>query len=69
MSQQADWDPTARLLTIEEAAASIHRPPSTIRRWISQGTLTVTARYGHRPLILEAHLLAAEATIHRRNRR
>ncbi len=60
MSLSHDWDPHARLLTIQEAAQSLDRPQSTIRRWITEG-LKVTARMGTRPLILEADLLAYEA--------
>jgi excisionase family DNA binding protein len=55
-----EWNPHQRLLTIEEAARSVGRPASTIRRWLTEG-LTVFARLGHRPLILEADLLAFES--------
>lgn len=62
MSSPADWDPHARLLTIEEAAKSLTRPESTIRRWLSEG-LKVTARLGAKALILESDLLAWEAVV------
>jgi hypothetical protein len=63
-----DWDPHARLLTIEEAAKSVQRPASTIRRWLTEG-LRVHARLGSRPLILEADLLRHEAKVRRTVRR
>jgi hypothetical protein len=55
-----EWNPHERLLTIAQAAKSIERPESTIRRWLTQG-LRVYSRLGHRPLILEADLLTYEA--------
>ena len=56
------WDPEARLLTIEEAARSVGRPQSTVRRWISEGRLTPFAWLDRRrPLILESDALACEA--------
>lgn len=63
-----DWDPNDRLLTIEEAAASIERPASTLRRWISEGRLTHHATQGRRKLFLESDVLAADAHAHRRRR-
>lgn len=59
-SSHDDWNPSARLLTIAQAAQSVERPESTIRRWLSQG-LRVYSRLGHRPLILESDLLAYDA--------
>lgn len=59
------WDPHARWVTIEEAARSIHRPASTIRRWISERRLTPVARQGRRTLLLEADVLQAEADLTR----
>lgn len=56
------WDPTRRLLTIEEAARSVGRPASTIRRWLAEGRLTPTAKLGpRRPLILESDVLDCDA--------
>ncbi|MGZ6852486.1 MAG: hypothetical protein ACXVGC_00225 [Mycobacteriaceae bacterium] len=63
MSQSRDWNPTERLLTIAEAAASIDRPQSTIRRWLATRDLIAYAYIGRQPLILEAHLLATEARL------
>lgn len=56
-----DWDPSQRLLTITEAAESIRRPASTIRRWISENRLHPTARLGHNYLYLEADVIRVEA--------
>jgi len=64
-----DWDPHARLLTITEAAASIDRPASTIRRWISEGRLKPTAWLGWQALYLEADILDVEATTRRKQKR
>jgi len=64
-----DWDPHARLLTITEAAASIDRPASTIRRWISEGRLKPTAWLGWQALYLEADILTVEATTRRKQNR
>jgi len=55
------WHPDRRLLTIEEAAQSVDRPASTIRRWIAEGRLRTVGKQGRRALILEAHLLEADA--------
>ena len=54
------WDPHERLLTIPEAAKSVDRPESTIRRWISEGRLTPRARMGRRALLLEADVLQVD---------
>ena len=63
MSQSPDeWDPNQRLLTITEAADSVDRPESTIRRWLTQGLRTY-ATHGRRPLILEADVLAYDAKV------
>lgn len=59
------WDPYARLLTITEAAQTIDRPPSTIRRWITEGRLKPHAHHGKRNLYLEADVLAADAQARR----
>lgn len=62
------WEPDLRLLTIPEAAKSVDRPESTIRRWIAERRLRVTAKQGRRALILEADLLEADAeTVRRHN--
>lgn len=55
------WDPHARLVTIPEAALSIDRPESTIRRWISEGRLRTMGRQGRRTLLLEADVLQTDA--------
>lgn len=55
------WHPDRRLLTVEEAAESVHRPVSTIRRWISEGRLNVAGRQGRRALIRESDLLETDA--------
>lgn len=60
------WDPTLRLVTIVEAARSIDRPASTIRRWISEGRLAPIAYQGRQALYLEAHVLQVDADTHRR---
>ena len=65
MSLSPDWDPHARLLTIAEAADSIDRPKSTIRRWLSEGEVRPFAYYGPNPLILESELLDTEARLRR----
>lgn len=63
------WNPHARLLTITEAAASIDRPTSTVRRWISEGRLQPHAfrwaNHRNQDLYLEADVLLAEATTRR----
>lgn len=55
------WEPDRRLLNLKEAAASVDRPESTIRRWISEHRLTIVAWHGRRALILEADLLRVDA--------
>ena len=55
------WAPHRRLLTIDEAAHSIERPASTIRRWISEGRLRTVGKIGRRALILESDLLQTDA--------
>lgn len=65
MSQSRDWHPERRLLTIDEAALSIARPESTIRRWMATGHLTPFARIGRTPLIRESDLLETEARLRR----
>lgn len=62
------WEPERRLLTVAEAAASVGRPASTIRRWLAEGRLQPHARRGGSPLILEAHLLEVEAATRRKPR-
>jgi excisionase family DNA binding protein len=52
-------------LTTKEAAASIGRPASTIRRWAAEGRLTAHARLGHRPLYLEVDVLRVDAVLSR----
>jgi excisionase family DNA binding protein len=59
------WHPSKRLLNMPEAARSIGRPQSTIRRWISEGRLPVFARQGRRVFVLESDLLKAEAEARR----
>lgn len=55
------WEPERRLLTIPEAARSVGRPQSTIRRWLSEGRLRIFGKQGRNPLILESDLLEADA--------
>ncbi len=55
------WDPEQRLVTIREAAVSIGRPESTIRRWICERRLIPFARQGRRPLLLESDVLQVDA--------
>lgn len=55
------WDPNRRLLTIAEAADSVERPESTLRRWISEGRLAPAASMGKTSLFLESDVLKAEA--------
>lgn len=55
------WEPGRRLLTIAEAAASVGRPASTVRRWLAEGRLVVSAHRGASPLILESDVLEADA--------
>lgn len=55
------WHPDQRLLTIPEAAASVDRPQSTIRRWLAEGRLRQAGAQGRRTLILESDLLEADA--------
>ena len=55
------WDPHARLVTIPEAALSVDRPESTIRRWIAEGRLRTVGRQGRRWLLLEADVLQVDA--------
>lgn len=61
------WRPEQRLLTIGEAAVSVERPESTVRRWLSEGRLTPFAFQGRRPLILESAILALEADVSKVN--
>ena len=63
MSLSPDWDPHMRLLTIAECAASISRPKSTIRRWLSEGDVRAYAHAGRNPLILESELFETEARL------
>ena len=65
MSPSPDWDPHQRLLTTEEAADSIDRPASTIRRWLAEGKVRTYATIGRTPLILESDLLDTEARLRR----
>ena len=60
-----EWDPYARLLTINEAAASIDRPASTIRRWISKGLLEPAATNGRTRYYYESDVLQVEAATRR----
>lgn len=55
------WAPHRRLLTITEAALSIDRPASTIRRWISEGRLQPAAQSQHTRYYLESDVLTVEA--------
>jgi hypothetical protein len=63
-----EWDPSYRLLTYEEAGRSADRPPSTIRRWVSEDRLTVLAWMGRSALVLEADVLRVDGEM-RRDRR
>ena len=56
-----NWHPHRRLLTITEAAASINRPASTIRRWVSEGRLEAAAQSDRARYYLESDVLAVEA--------
>lgn len=60
-----EWDPHLRLLTISEAADSIDRPESTIRRWISEGRLEPAAQNGRIRYYFESDIFAAEAACRR----
>jgi hypothetical protein len=64
-----DWDPNKRLLTAAEAAASIDRPVSTIRRWAAEGRITshawLNTTTGRQNLYLEADILKVEAATRR----
>lgn len=60
------WLPHKRLLTTAEAAASVDRPASTIRRWAAEGRLRPYALQGRRPLYLESDVLKADASTLRR---
>lgn len=62
------WDPTQRWVTIEEAARSVARPPSTIRRWISEHRITPVAKLGRRTLLLEADVLQVDGDTTRQQR-
>lgn len=64
----ADWDPYLRLVTIEEAAESVGRPQSTIRRWMSEGRMEPLAYMGRQPLLRESDVLAADAATSRQRR-
>jgi excisionase family DNA binding protein len=57
----SEWDPHLRLLTIAEAADSIDRPESTIRRWISEGRLEPAATNGRTRYYFESDILTVEA--------
>lgn len=63
----SDWDPNKRLLTTSEAAASIDRPASTIRRWATEGRIKATywLTPTNQALYLEADILTAEAATRR----
>lgn len=54
------WRPEQRLLTIDEAAESVMRPASTIRRWVSEKRLTVRAKRGRQQLVLESDVLEVD---------
>ena len=60
------WQPHLRLVTIEEAAELVDRPPSTIRRWISEGRMPVIAKQGRRGLVLESHVLRIDGELAKR---
>jgi len=55
------WHPHRRLLTITEAAVSIDRPASTLRRWVSEGRLEPAAESDRARYYLESDVLAVEA--------
>lgn len=59
------WDPQTRLLTPREAAESIQRPYSTVRRWIHEDRLKPHARRGKRYLYLEVDVLRVDAETRR----
>lgn len=65
MSLPVDWDPYLRLLTIDEAAESVRRPSSTIRRWLTEGRIAPVARMGRQPLLRESEVLATDARLRR----
>ena len=62
------WNPYRRLLTINEAAASIDRPASTIRRWISEGLLEPAATNGRTRYYYESDVLQVEKETRRKRR-
>lgn len=63
------WDPHERWLTIPEAALSVDRPASTIRRWLAEHRLQPVAHLGRRTLILEADVLQVDADTRRHHSR
>lgn len=63
------WHPDRRLLTVEEAAESVDRPASTVRRWITERRLLPQATWRGRPLLLEADVLRVDAETRRRRPR
>lgn len=64
------WDPSARLLTQGEAAASVGVHVRTVRGWVSRGYLPQRlGPDGKRPLYLESEVLDAERAARRADRR
>jgi excisionase family DNA binding protein len=53
-------NPSARLLTTNEAAEVARVKPGTIRAWAHRGHLTPYTHRGTHPLYLELHVLQAE---------
>lgn len=73
---EADWDPSARLLTTAESAEAVGRKPRNIRDWAAYGLLTpkdwqppANGRGKPQPLYLEADVLAAELAARTSRRR
>jgi transposase len=64
------WDPTGRLLTQQEAAASVGVDVRTVRGWVQRGYLVPhTVAGSRRPLYLESQVLDAERCARRADRR
>ncbi|GAB3080932.1 hypothetical protein GCM10027053_51770 [Intrasporangium mesophilum] len=63
------WQPERRLVTIAEAAKSVDRPESTVRRWLAEGRLKSNFTYDGAPLVLESHALRVDAEDRRRGGR
>lgn len=62
------WNPERRLITINEAALTIDRPASTIRRWASEGRIPCIVIVNRKHYYRELDILRVDAATHRTRR-